>query len=97
VTPGENDCAFRHLECHRNRAIGNQSFSIVPKVSPLDHSTGTAGITCRNGSRPKSYWTKTRQGIKLVNALSEESVGQSNNGLEANPTTDSSLKPARGE
>lgn len=56
-----------------------------------------SGITCRNGSRSKSYWTKTRQGIKLVNALSEESVGQTNHGLEANPTTDSSLKPSRGE
>lgn len=33
----------------------------------------------------------------MVNALSEESVGQNNHGMEPNPTTDSSLKPARGE
>ena len=80
--------------------VGGSLLVIVHRpegFSPIDHSVGTAGITCRNGSRSKSYWTKTRQGIKLVNALSEESVGQSNNGLEANPTTDSSLKPARGE
>jgi hypothetical protein len=66
-------------------------------LCPMDHPIGIAGITCRNGSRSKSYWTKTSRGIKLVNALSEESVGQSNHGLEANPTTDSSLKPSRGE
>ena len=80
--------------------VGGSLLVIVHRpegFSPIDHSVGTAGITCRNGSRSKSYWTKTRQGIKLVNALSEESVGQSNNGLEANPTTDSSLKPSRGE
>ena len=80
--------------------VGGSLLVIVHRpegFSPIDHSVGTAGITCRNGSRSKSYWTKTRQGIKLVNALSEESVGQSNHGLEANPTTDSSLKPSRGE
>ena len=80
--------------------VGGSLLVIVHRpegFSPIDHIIGTAGITSRNGSRSKSYWTKTRQGIKLVNALSEESVGQSNHRLEANPTTDSSLKPSRGE
>jgi hypothetical protein len=75
----------------------NNRFPSSRKFLPLDYSIGTAGITCRNGSPSKNYWTKTSQGIKLVNALSEESVGQSNHRLEANPTTDSSLKPSRGE
>jgi hypothetical protein len=51
----------------------------------IAHSIGIAGITCRNGSRSKSYWTKARQGIKLVNALSEESVGHTNHGLGGQP------------
>jgi hypothetical protein len=76
-------------------SANNRFRSSLKFLSP-HHSIGAAGITCRNGSRSESYWTKTRQGIKLVNALSEESVGQSNHGLEANPTTDSSLKSARG-
>jgi hypothetical protein len=60
-------------------------------------TVGTAGITSRNSSTSKSYWTKIRKGIKLVNTLNEESVSQSKHGLEASPTTDSSLKPPRGE
>ena len=61
-----------------------QQSELIPLA--LNHvPESRSGITCRNGSRSKSYWTKTRQGIKLVNALSEESVGQSNHGLEAKP------------
>ena len=56
--------------------------SIIPKVAPVDGPREAAGITCRNSSPPKSYWTNASGGIKLVNALSKESVGQSYHGLE---------------
>ena len=63
--------------------------------SPIDHSAR------RNRRYNLQEWfslekllDKNEARDQSVNALSEESVGQSNNGLEANPTTDSSLKPA---
>ena len=96
-----DSCAFGGRRTTRKRRLLSAvRFGDRPssrRFLPMNHSIGAATITCRNSSASKSYWTKTRQGIKLVNALSEESVGQTNHGLEANPTTDSSLKPSRGE
>ena len=88
------ECRRPALVCRRRRFGDRPS---PGRFLPMDHSIRTAGITCRNGSPSKSYWTNGGRGLKLVNALSKESVGQSNHGLEANPTTDSSLKPSRGE
>ena len=77
---GRDLCRQKFRQCREANCMTNDNFP-APLWIPLrrDHPA----ITCRNGSPSKSYWTKTRQGIKLVNALSEESVGQSEDGLEA--------------
>jgi hypothetical protein len=98
VTQTLSDGEHHSCRSHPRGSVRRASGFVLTGKPYIGHSPEIASaITRRNGSRSKSYWTKTRQGIKLVNALSEESVGQSNHGLEANPTTDSSLKPARGE